>query len=60
MLSVGLDWRSRDARISADIGHQEHRLRNTRPNVTLGSGVTVVNIDNGFGAGYFAHLVCRG
>lgn len=42
VLSVGLDWRSRDARISADIGHQEHRLRNTRPNVTLGSGVTVV------------------
>jgi NCAIR mutase (PurE)-related protein len=24
------------------------------------SGVAVVNIDNGFGAGYFAHLVCRG
>jgi iron complex outermembrane receptor protein len=42
VLSVGLDWRSRDARISADIGHQEHRLRGTRPNVTLGSGVTVV------------------
>ena len=42
VLSVGLDWRSRDARISADIGHQEHRLRSTRPNVTLGSGVTVV------------------
>lgn len=41
-LSVGLDWRSRDARISADIGHQEHRLRDARPNVTLGSGVTVV------------------
>jgi iron complex outermembrane receptor protein len=41
-LAVGLDWRSRDARISADIGHQEHRLRNTRPNVTLGSAVTVV------------------
>jgi len=37
LLSVGLDWRSRDARISADFGHQEHRLRNTRPNVTLGS-----------------------
>lgn len=27
---------------------------------TCASGVTVVNIDNGFGAGYFAHLVCRG
>jgi len=42
VLSVGLDWRSRDARISADIGHQEHRLSNTRPNVTLGAAVTVV------------------
>ncbi|MCC2668345.1 MAG: 1-(5-phosphoribosyl)-5-amino-4-imidazole-carboxylate carboxylase [Armatimonadetes bacterium] len=27
---------------------------------TCASGVTVVNIDNGFGAGYFAHLICRG
>ncbi|MGJ7491186.1 TonB-dependent receptor [Variovorax sp. ZT4R33] len=42
VVSVGLDWRSRNARISADIGHQEHRLRNTRPNVTLGAAVTVV------------------
>ncbi|MGV3720311.1 MAG: nickel pincer cofactor biosynthesis protein LarB [Actinomycetota bacterium] len=24
------------------------------------SGVAVVNIDNGFGAGYFAHSICRG
>lgn len=42
VVSVGLDWRSRNARISADIGHQEHRLSNTRPNVTLSSAVTVV------------------
>lgn len=41
-LSVGLDWRGRDARVSADIGHQEHRLDAARPNVTLGSAVTVV------------------
>lgn len=26
---------------------------------TCASGVTVVNIDNGFGAGYSAHLICR-
>jgi iron complex outermembrane receptor protein len=32
--SVGLDWRSRQARLSADIGHQDHRLNATRPNVT--------------------------
>jgi len=42
LLSVGVDWRSRDVRVSADIGHQEHRLSGTRPNVTLGTGVTVV------------------
>lgn len=42
LLSVGVDWRSRHARVSADIGHQEHTLKNTRPNVTLGSAVTVV------------------
>lgn len=35
MFSVGFDWRSRDARFSADIGHQEHRLTRARPNVTL-------------------------
>ncbi|MNU52044.1 Ferrichrome receptor FcuA precursor [compost metagenome] len=40
--SVGFDWRSRNARISADLGHQEHRLTRTRPNVTLGAGVTRV------------------
>ena len=33
LLSIGLDWRSRNARLSADIGHQEHRLTDTRPNV---------------------------
>lgn len=37
MLSVGLDWRSRDVRLSADIGFQDHRLRGTRPNVTIGA-----------------------
>ncbi|KWT76009.1 MULTISPECIES: TonB-dependent receptor [unclassified Variovorax] len=40
--SVGFDWRSRNARLSADIGHQEHRLSETRTNVTLGTGVGVV------------------
>ncbi|WP_076999465.1 TonB-dependent siderophore receptor [Variovorax sp. KK3] len=42
VVSVGFDWRSRNARLSADIGHQEHRLRETRTNVTLASGVTLV------------------
>lgn len=39
--SVGLDWRSRNVRLSGDIGWQNHRLSETRTNVTL-SGATVV------------------
>jgi len=37
LVSVGLDWRNRDTRLSADVGFQEHRLRRTRTNVTLTS-----------------------
>lgn len=37
LVSVGLDWRNRDTRLSADVGHQDHRLRRTRTNVTLTS-----------------------
>lgn len=40
--SLGLDWRSSRARLSADIGYQNYKLDGTRPNVTLGSAVTVV------------------
>ncbi len=40
--SVGLDWRSRAARLSADIGYQDHRLNATRTNVTPGAGVTAI------------------
>lgn len=39
--SIGVDWRSRDVRLSADLGYQDNQLRQTRPNVTL-SGVTQV------------------
>ncbi|MDM0122020.1 TonB-dependent receptor [Variovorax arabinosiphilus] len=42
LFSLGLDWRSRDARISVDVGHQEHRLTRPRPNVTLGPALTSV------------------
>lgn len=41
VVSVGLDWRSSNARLSADIGHQEHRLNETRTNVGM-TGVTSV------------------
>ncbi|QJR10338.1 Ferrichrome receptor FcuA [Usitatibacter rugosus] len=42
LASIGLDWRSRDVRLSGDLGYQDNRLRQTRTNVSLGSGVTSV------------------
>lgn len=40
--AIGLDWRSSRARVSADIGYQNHELDRTRTNVTLGNALTVV------------------
>lgn len=34
---VGLDWRGGNARLSADIGHQNHQLDETRTNVRFGA-----------------------
>jgi len=42
VVSLGLDWRSADTRLSADIGWQENKLKRARPNVTLAAGVTEV------------------
>ncbi|WAC74796.1 TonB-dependent receptor [Roseateles sp. SL47] len=42
MGSIGLDWRGRDLRLSADVGYQDHKLKRTRTNVTLGATVTAV------------------
>ncbi len=42
LLAVGLDWRSRDVRLSGDLGWQDHKLKRTRTNVTLGANVTSV------------------
>lgn len=36
VLALGFDWRSRDLRLSADIGYQNNRLKASRTNVTLG------------------------
>ncbi|WP_238922781.1 TonB-dependent receptor [Achromobacter ruhlandii] len=41
LVSLGLDWRSADTRLSADIGWQENKLKRARPNVSL-RGVTSV------------------
>lgn len=49
LFSAAIDWRNSHTRLSADLAHQNHRLKATRPNVTLapvnaasGTGVTVV------------------
>ena len=41
LLAVGLDWRSRDVRLSGDIGWQDHKLSRTRTNVDV-AGLTAV------------------
>lgn len=38
-LAVGLDYRGRDIRLSADLGHQDHRLNQPRPSVTPSGGI---------------------
>ena len=40
--SIGLDYRGRGYRLSADIGTQDHRLTNARPSVDLAPGLPVV------------------
>lgn len=42
LASVGLDWRSRDVRLSGDLGYQDNRLKRTRTNVSLGGAATAV------------------
>ncbi|HZY16881.1 MAG TPA: TonB-dependent receptor [Ramlibacter sp.] len=42
LAAVGVDWRSRDVRLSGDLGYQDNRLKRTRTNVTLGAGATAV------------------
>lgn len=41
VLSVGLDYRGDNYRLSADAGFQEHSLDNARPSVTVGAGLAV-------------------
>jgi iron complex outermembrane receptor protein len=40
--SLGLDYRGRGYRLSADVGHQDHQLDNARPSVTLGADVPMI------------------
>lgn len=39
VLALGLDWRSRDVRLSADLGYQDHKLKQPRPSVTPTGGI---------------------
>jgi iron complex outermembrane receptor protein len=40
-LGVGLDWRSRSVRFSADVGYQDHDLREGRPSVTPAANLPI-------------------
>lgn len=55
MASVGLDYRGRDFRLSADVGYQNFDLTDPRPSVTT-SGVTVLpaapDASSNFGQGW--------
>ena len=39
LVSLGLDWRSADTRLSADVGWQENKLKRARPNVSFAPGL---------------------
>ncbi|MFT5589841.1 MAG: iron complex outermembrane receptor protein [Bradyrhizobium sp.] len=41
VLSVGLDYRTGNVRLSADAGFQEHKLTAPRPSVTLAGGIAM-------------------
>jgi len=39
VLALGLDWRNRNVRLSADVGYQNHRIDQPRPSVTPNGGI---------------------
>lgn len=41
VIGVGLDWRSRNLRVSADVGYQDQKLASPRPSVDPGFGLPV-------------------
>lgn len=41
VLSLGADYRGDGFRLSADIGHQDHKLRGARPSVTAAGGIAL-------------------
>ena len=47
VLSVGLDYRGDNYRVSANVGYQDHKLTNGRPSVTVGAGLKVPSAPDG-------------
>jgi iron complex outermembrane receptor protein len=41
VFSIGLDYRERNYRLSADVGYQNHNLTEPRPSVTVGAGIPI-------------------
>ncbi|MES2260543.1 MAG: TonB-dependent receptor [Pseudomonadota bacterium] len=41
VLSVGVDYHDRNFRLSADVGHQDHKLTGARPSVTVNGGIAL-------------------
>jgi iron complex outermembrane receptor protein len=41
VFSIGLDYRERNYRLSADVGYQDHNLTEPRPSVTVGAGIPI-------------------
>ncbi len=42
VFSIGLDYRGRGYRVSADAGYQNHKLQNARPSVTMAAGLPII------------------
>ena len=47
VLSVGLNYRGDNYRLSADVGYQEHKLTAPRPSVTVGAGLALPRTPDG-------------
>ncbi|HAT32167.1 MAG TPA: hypothetical protein DCW29_15320 [Janthinobacterium sp.] len=41
LLTLGVDYAGRDVRLSADVGHQDHKLNGARPSVTVAADVAL-------------------
>ncbi|MCC2957362.1 TonB-dependent receptor [Massilia sp. IC2-477] len=42
MYAIGMDYRGKGYRLSADVGHQDHQLRGARPSVTVSEPLPII------------------